>query len=268
MIPSETIDKLEATWSSISAFCATLTEAQWKTPTQLPNWSVQDNLAHLIAFESDFHGLPRHEHTAPDKSHVKNKLGDSNEDDVDYWRSFTGAEVLTEWNKISSARLETMRTADEDYFAREVMSPAGPGTVADFLHIRVLDCWTHEQDMRRALGILGHQSGPSAEHTIDRLIRTVPIVIGKRAETSEGECVVIRITGHVQRVVATTIVEGRGKVSTEVPTTTRCDISMDSDTFLQLATGRATYEELAGRVTIAGDVDHAHRVLTQFSMMI
>jgi uncharacterized protein (TIGR03083 family) len=268
MIPSETIDKLEATWTSISEFCATLTEAQWKTPTQLPNWSVQDNLAHLIAFESDFHGLPRPEHTAPDKSHVKNELGDSNEDDVDYWRSFTGAEVLAEWNKISSARLETMRTADEAYFAREVMSPAGPGTVADFLHIRVLDCWTHEQDMRRTLGLLGHQSGPSAEHTIDRLIRTVPMVIGKRAGTPEGECVVICITGHVQRVVATTIVEGRGKVSNEVPSTTRCDISMDSDTFLQLATGRATNEELADHITIAGDADHANRVLTQFTMMI
>jgi hypothetical protein len=93
-------------------------------------------------------------------------------------------------------------------------------------------------------------------------------VIGKRAGTPEGECVVIRITGHVQRVVATTIVEGRGKVNNEVPSTTRCDISMDSDTFLQLATGRATYEELADHITIAGDADHANRVLTQFTMMI
>jgi uncharacterized protein (TIGR03083 family) len=245
-----------------------LTEAQWKTPTQLPNWSVQDNLAHLIAFESDFHGLPRPEHTAPDKNHVKNELGDSNEDDVDYWRSFTGEEVLAEWNKISAARLETMRTADEAYFAREVMSPAGPGTVADFLHIRVLDCWTHEQDMRRALGLLGHQSGPSAEHTVDRLIRTVPIVIGKRAGTPEGECVVIRITGHVQRIIATTIVDGRGRVSDELPATSRCDISMNSDTFLQLATGRATYDEVSTNVSVSGDIDHANRVLTQFSMMI
>ena len=59
MIPTETIDKLEATWRSISEFCSSLSEEQWKTPTQLPNWSVQDNLAHLIAFESEFHGVPR-----------------------------------------------------------------------------------------------------------------------------------------------------------------------------------------------------------------
>lgn len=268
MIPTDTIDKLEETWRSISEFCAPLTEDQWKTPTQLPNWTVQDNLAHLIAFESEFYGLPRHEHTATDKSHVKNALGDSNEDDVDYWRSFTGAEVFAEWKKISSLRVNEMRNADDAYFAREVMSPVGPSSVADFLHIRVLDCWTHEQDMRRALGIPGHQSGPSAEHTIDRLIRTVPMVIGKRAGTAEGECVVIRITGHVQRNIATTIIDGRGKVSNEIPTTSRCDISMESDTFLQLATGRATFDEVASLVSMSGDTEHAHRVLTQFSMMI
>lgn len=268
MIPTDTINKLAETWLSISDFCAVLTETQWKTPTQLPNWTVQDNLSHLIAFESEFHGLPRHEHTATDKSHVKNALGDSNEDDVDYWRSFTGAEVLSEWKNISTARINEMRNADDAYFAREVMSPVGPSSIADFLHIRVLDCWTHEQDMRRALGILGHQSGPSAEHTIDRLIRTVPMVIGKRAGTAEGESVVIHITGHVQRIITTTITDGRGHITNIAPDTSRCDISMDSDTFLQLATGRATYNEVSKNVSVSGDIDHANRVLTQFSMMI
>lgn len=268
MIPVETIDKLEATWRSISDFCARLTEEQWKMPTQLPHWSVQDNLAHLIAFESEFLGIPRPHHTAPDKSHVKNELGDSNEDDVDYWRIFSGAEVLSEWNKISEARLGEMRTADDAYFEREVMTPVGPGSVADFLQIRILDCWTHEQDMRRVLGIPGHQGGAAAEHTIDRLIRTVPMVIGKRAGTAEGECVVIRITGHVQRIIATTIAEGRGHISNDEPATSRCDISMDSDTFLQLATGRATFDDVAAHISISGDSDHAKRVLTQFTMMI
>jgi hypothetical protein len=93
-------------------------------------------------------------------------------------------------------------------------------------------------------------------------------VIGKRAGTPEGECVVIRITGNVQRIIATTLVEGRGKVSDVLPTSSRCDISMDSDTFLQLATGRATYDEVTTHVSVSGDIDHANRVLTQFSMMI
>jgi hypothetical protein len=54
MIPQETIDKLEETWRSISEFGATLTETQWKTFTQLPQWTVQDTLSHLVAFEANF----------------------------------------------------------------------------------------------------------------------------------------------------------------------------------------------------------------------
>jgi len=268
MIPHETIDKLEETWLSISALGATLTETQWKTFTQLPQWTVQDNLSHLVAFEANFQGIPRLEHTAADKSHVKNELGSSNEDDVDVRRSQLGAEVLAEWNEVTALRLQALRTASADYFAQEMMTPAGPGTMADFLHLRVLDCWTHEQDMRRALGLLGHQSGPSAEHTIDRLIRTLPIVIGKRAGTPEGQSVVIRITEHVSRLVTITVVNGRAQISNEEPPSSMCDISMNSDVFLQLATGRATYEELATQISISGDAEHANRVLTQFTMMI
>lgn len=268
MTPHETIDKLASTWQSLSTLCQTLTEEQWKTMTQLPHWTVQDNLSHLIAFEANFHGIPRPQHTAADKSHVKNELGSSNEDDVDVRRSLSGAEVLAEWNEITALRLEALRTANAGYFAQEVMTPAGPGTMADFLHLRVLDCWTHEQDMRRTLHLPGHQSGPSAEHTIDRLIRTLPIVIGKRAQTPEGQCVVIRITGHVTRVIALTMIDGRAQMSNDETASSLCDISMESDVFLQLATGRAGYEELSKEIQISGDTAHAERVLTQFNMMI
>jgi hypothetical protein len=122
--------------------------------------------------------------------------------------------------------------------------------------------------MRRALALPGHQSGPSAEHTIDRLIRTLPIVIGKRAQTPEGQCVVIRITGHVSRLIALPVIDGRTQIHNEEPTSSLCDISMDSDVFLQLATGRAEYEELSSDIHISGDASHATRVLNQFSMMI
>ena len=268
MSHEETITKLAATWQSLSDLGRTLTEEQWKTFTQLPRWTVQDNLSHLVAFEANFQGIPRPQHIAAEKSHVKNDLGSSNEDDVDVRRSLSGAEVLAEWNELTTLRLEALRTADADYFAQEVMTPAGPGTMADFLHLRVLDCWTHEQDMRRALALPGHQSGPSAEHTIDRLIRTLPIVIGKRAQTPEGQCVVIRITGHVSRLIALPVIEGRAQIHNEEPASSLCDISMDSDVFLQLATGRAEYEELSSDITVSGDASHATRVLTQFSMMI
>ena len=268
MIPHDTIDKLAATFASLSDFCAKLTEAQWKTPTQLPGWSVQDNLSHLVGIERTLEHLPGTTHKAEGFDYIKNPIGAANENEVDVRRSLSGAEVLAEWNDIVAIRLNTLRTADDAYFAQESFTPTGPGTIADFLHIRVLDCWLHEQDMRRVLNLPGHQSGPSAEHTIDRLIRTVPIVVGKRAATPEGGSVVIAITGHVQRTIVATVTDGRAQLSTEVPPQPLVTISMDSDTFVQLATGRATHAELADGYSIVGDAELGTRVVSMFNMMI
>ena len=114
------------------------------------------------------------------------RRGQFNEAEVATRRANSGREVLAEWNALADLRLDTLRTADDAYFAREMMNPTGPGTMADFLQIRVLDCWIHEQDMRRAVERPGHMVGPAAEHTIDRLVRTIPIVVGKRAATPGG----------------------------------------------------------------------------------
>ena len=268
MIPTDTIDKLEHTWRSLSTFCASLTEAQWKTASQLPHWTVQDNLSHIVGTEAGMQGIERSQHQASDLSHVKNPIGEMNEHDVDSRRGQTGAQVLAEWNAVMEARVSTLRHGDDAYFAQESFTPTGPGTLADFLHIRVLDCWIHEQDMRRAVGQPGNQDGPGAGHTIDRLIRTIPIVVGKRAGTPEGGTVVIAITGPVHRTIATTIIDGRAQIVPDVPASVFTTISMDSDTFLQLATGRATHTELASDISFDGDTELATRVVSQFNMMI
>ena len=78
MIPTDTINKLEETWNSISEFCSQLTEAQWKTPSQLPAWTVQDNLSHLVGTESGLEGLAKSSHKAADVSHTKNPIGEAN----------------------------------------------------------------------------------------------------------------------------------------------------------------------------------------------
>ncbi len=125
--------------------------------------------------------------------HVKNPIGQFNEAEVDARRGIAGAEVLAEWNELVDLRVATLRSADDAYFAKEMSTPTGPGTMADFLHIRVLDCWIHEQDMRRALGRAGsprRTRRPSTPST--GLLRTIPIVVGKRAATPEGGAVIDR----------------------------------------------------------------------------
>jgi uncharacterized protein (TIGR03083 family) len=161
-----------------------------------------------------------------------------------------------------------LRNADDAYFETPMMMPTGPGTLGDFLNIRILDCWVHEQDMRRATGIPGNEGGPAAELTIDRLIRTLPIVVGKRASTPEGASVVIVITGSVQRNIPITVVNGRATIVSESPEQVVCTIQMDSNAFTVLATGRQTADQLSNRLHISGDNDLGQRVVTQLNMMI
>ncbi len=273
MIPHDTIEALSLCFTAISNLCEHLSEEQWKTPTDLPGWTVQDNLSHLVAIERTLHGLAGTTHRAAPVDYVKNPIGEMNENEIDSRRHLPGSHVLAEWDEIAAQRLETLRSADDAYFDAPAMTPTGPGTVGAFLHIRVLDCWIHEQDMRRAVGVPGHMSGPAAELTVDRLIRTIPIVVGKRAATPEGASVVIDIVadavhGGVNRHLVCTVSDGRASIVDSEPDSPLARLSMDTETFIVLATGRRTYDEMADRVTMSGDTEHAARIAQQLNMMI
>lgn len=267
-IPSDVIEWLGQTFESLKSLCAPFTEEQWKTPTQLPGWTVQDNISHILGTERIHLGLPETEHKASDLSNAHNPIGEMNEHHVDLRRSRSGAEVFAEFVEVANGRMKQLRSADADYFAQPIDTPVGPSTVTGFLDIRLLDVWSHEQDIRRTLGLPGNQGGRAAEHTIDRLCRTIPMVVAKRASAPEGDTVVIEITGAVQRTVATTITNGKGIVSSSAPANARVTITMDSDVFMQLANGRATYSELADHVVMKGDTELGTAVVSQFVMMI
>ncbi len=66
MSDQEVVTHMARVWSSITALCATFTERDWKTPTDCPGWTVQDQIAHLIGGESRLLGLPAPDHTPPD----------------------------------------------------------------------------------------------------------------------------------------------------------------------------------------------------------
>ncbi len=158
--PTALIDQLQDVWASLDSLLVTLDETQWKTKTECPNWTVQDTVVHLLSTERGLHGEPPTTHRATNLTHVKNPIGEFNEHEIDARRSRTGAEVFAEWQAIQAKRRDTFATAGDEYFAREMMTPTGPGTFADFLHIRVMDAWVHEQDIRRVLHNLATKVGP------------------------------------------------------------------------------------------------------------
>jgi len=48
MSDQEIVEKLARVWRSVADLGATFTETEWKTPTDCPHWSVQDNVSHFM----------------------------------------------------------------------------------------------------------------------------------------------------------------------------------------------------------------------------
>ena len=176
--------------------------------------------------------------------------------------------MLAEWDQLVEVRIATLRAGDEAYFAQPAITPAGPGTMADFLQLRLLDCWSHEQDMRRALDRPGDLDSPSAQHTIDRLMLTLPIVVGKRAGTPEGVAVTIEVTGPVRRTATYEVRGGRAVLVDRPAAPPAATVRLDSDAFTTLALGRRPASDFVDRIELLGDRALGERIVSQLTMMI
>ena len=269
VVPTDVVDTLTGVWGEFSRLGAPLTESQWKAPTRLPAWNVQAIYAHLIGTERMLEGLPGAPERDPSVAtpHVRNPIGDVIENEVAWRAGRSGAEVFAEWEDLRATREATLRGAGPDYFAQPAVSPTGPGTMTDFLAVRILDCWIHEQDVRRALSLPARLDGPAAEHTVDRLVRTIPIVVGKRAATPEGRAVRIVVTGPVERDLLCEVNGGRAAFVDQAAQPPLATVMFTTDAFVELANGRRPADDLDG-VTIDGDAELGHNVATQFNMMI
>src|SRR3546814_7383683 len=133
------IDNLALTWRSLDEVCTGLTEEQWKTATGCPGWTVQDNVAHLVDYEASALGRPRANHVPAGGDHLKNPLGESNEVGVDARRGWTGEEVLEELRQVSAERFVQLLALTADDLSEPIDTPAGPGTLADMLTLRVIN---------------------------------------------------------------------------------------------------------------------------------
>jgi uncharacterized protein (TIGR03083 family) len=259
----KSIENLAAVWSSIEALCGGLSEEEWKRPTGCPGWSVQDNVSHIIDYESRALGRPGPEHQVGDADHVKNPLGASNEVGIDYRRGRSGAEVLAEFSAVTADRLAQLRALSEQDMSREIDLPVGKGTVADMLTLRVMDRWSHEQDIRRAVGRPGHADGPVADETVNYFCRFVPLVVARRAGAADGDSVVFEIGAAPPLVVS--VDGGRGSVVGDVPASPTLALRMTAPVFAALVGGRADVG--IDDVDVTGDRALAQRVVAGLAFL-
>jgi uncharacterized protein (TIGR03083 family) len=259
-----TVAALGEVWASLSDLLGELSDDEWRLPSPLPGWSVQDNVSHIVGTEAMLAGEP-----GPDvdvdrdaSSHVRNDIGAFNEQWVEALRTATPNEVLTRFRQLTGARLAALEQMPAEEWNAESFTPAGKDTYGRFMQIRVFDCWLHEQDIRDALGRPGHETGLAVEVVLDEMSTALGFVVGKKAGAAPGQSVTFALTdgGVVVRELHVEVAERAAVVASlsEAPTVT---LTMPIGVMTRRCAGRVGPDDLLDQVAIDGELSLASRIL-------
>ena len=171
---------------------------------------------------------------------------------------------------VTSRRLSQLRSWPTSRFDEVGPSPVGPVPYREFMRVRVMDCWVHEQDIRVATARPGHRRGPAATLAIGRLASAMPFIVGKKVGAPDGTVVRFDLTGDEPRRVEVVVQGGRAALSEEAESKPTTEVRMDLEVFWRLGCGRVTGEAArgAGLVELRGDADLGQRVVDSMAFMI
>jgi uncharacterized protein (TIGR03083 family) len=264
--------QLDEVWSSLATVGAGLGDDDWNAPTACPGWPVSAQYAHVIGTESMLLSRPNPEVAPGRPDHVRNDIGGFNEAWVISLASEPREAVLAEFAEVTAARRKALAAMSEADFAADSWTPVGPADYRRFMQIRVFDCWVHEQDVRYAVGLPGHDSGQVAEQSVDEIVRALGYIVGKKAAAEPGSSVLISLSGPVRRDVWVSVVDGRARVVDRVDGTPTSTLALSSNAFSRLACGRvpaaSVLDGAFGGVALAGDPAFGERIVTSLPFTI
>lgn len=238
-------------WRESADAVLALEPDDWDVPTDLPGWTARDVLAHLVHLERVMvEGEPE-------------PLGggavpaDYTNAGVEALRGVPVDQLRADLSDLVARRAETLQDLP-DPKAPAVNTPAGVEWTWEIgLRNRVVDLWSHEQDIRRATGLLGGLDAPGAHVTTASFAAALPYVLGRKVKAPAGTAVRWIVTGPVP--LDTTIGvgdDGRARPTDAEPHAT---VRMDTAAFTMLGGGRRTPDGV--EVEIEGDRELAERVL-------
>jgi uncharacterized protein (TIGR03083 family) len=248
---------LSQTLRATLALGGQLTDTDWKRPTECPLWTVGDIYAHLAGGErwmaDGFPPVPAHEFQRWIDSAVTARRGRPR------------AAVLAELVAVVDQReAQLAEPVEPDRPAQYPWGP--PTTVEQLLRTRVLDCWVHEQDIRRAVDVPGDLGSPGARVTRDVFVQALPRIVAKRAGVPAGTVVRLTVIGEVGLDVAVAVDKsGRGTTvelaPNDLPDT---HLTLSWETYARLSAGRG--ERADHQVWLTGDRLVGERVLAALAV--
>ncbi|HZZ48634.1 MAG TPA: maleylpyruvate isomerase family mycothiol-dependent enzyme [Pseudonocardia sp.] len=269
IVRATVVDNLAEEWTTLGQLLGELSEAEWRVPSVLPGWSVQDVVAHMIGTESwlDGQAPPEPAQDPTGLPHVRNEVAVRNECWVLAMRPQAPGQVLERFRSITDHRLGVLRAMTDEDFYRQAWTPAGEDTYARFMRIRLFDCWMHEQDIRATVGRPGHDGGPCTDMALDEVTSAVGYLIGKRAGAPSGSAVSLRLTGPAHRDFHVEV-NGRASVVETLSRPATATVSMSSNLFTRLAGGRVDPAAHLDQVAVTGDRELGDRIARNLSFTI
>ena len=180
-----------------------------------------------------------------------------------WFRPKTGAEVLEAYREVVAERLRVLPTLTPDQLSAPSPASVRGEALESHLQRRVVDCWAHEQDIRRAVSRPGHQVGPVVDHVMARMLDAMGPAVGRQAEVPDGRTVIFDLTGPYQASLALQVEDGEAKPCDPVPQLPTVRLTLDSETFICLVFGRWEPDKVleSGRVLFAGDRQLGYRIV-------
>ncbi len=245
-----------------------LSPEQWAAPTECPGWSAGDIVRHLSWVEGFLAGRQDPEHLVDWDAfpHVTSDFGRLTETGVDVRRPLGQQEACDELDGLIDLRLHQIMAIEPLDLLTEVPGLFGrPVPLQNLLRVRVLDTWSHLQDVRRAVALPGDLGTPGAQVSALQLVNALPFVLARNVEAPIGTTLRVMVTGAVafERWAAVDD-EGRGVELDDLAAPAEPTVGLETDweTYARLGAGRldVTDPDVRARIALSGDPDLAEKL--------
>ncbi|MEO9198215.1 MAG: maleylpyruvate isomerase family mycothiol-dependent enzyme [Antricoccus sp.] len=240
----------------------------WHRPSDLPGWDVQAIAAHVLGTEYMLLGeKPTSTDDASDLAHVHNDIAARNEQWVRTMASDSPQQMRERLVDIVARRSAALTEMTQADFDAESWTPIGQDTYGHFMHIRIFDIWLHEQDIRDAVGIAGHDAGPAVDIALDEIAGALGYIVGRKAKLPSGTTVRISLYGATERTFLIEVAD-RAKVVDHLNGEATTSIEMTVNEFARLTGGRGEPQRHIDKVSVTGNTELGNQLLRSMAFTI